>query len=127
MTNKPWSIMFVDQKRVSSHPTPHELPINAEFIARCNDYLPTEKPLQPALLVTPCSNLEHVHRNTCKILTRKAASFAVPPTNFLPKIMTPPSILPTPQVIINGWSHRRSLLLFHLGCNLGVGCTLPDG
>ncbi len=32
--------------------------------------------LQPAFLVKPCSNLEHVHRNTWKILTRKAASFA---------------------------------------------------
>ncbi len=31
--------------------------------------------VQPAFLVTPSSNLEHVHRNTWKILTRKAASF----------------------------------------------------
>ncbi len=33
-------------------------------------------PIQPAFLVIPCSNLEHVHRNTWKILTRKAVSFA---------------------------------------------------
>ena len=31
--------------------------------------------IQPAFLVIPCSNLEHVHRNTWKILTRKAVSF----------------------------------------------------
>ena len=31
--------------------------------------------IQPAFLVKPCSNLEHVHRNTWKILTRKAVSF----------------------------------------------------
>ncbi len=31
--------------------------------------------IQTAFLVKPCSNLEHVHRNTWKILTRKAASF----------------------------------------------------
>ena len=36
--------------------------------------------LQPAFLVKPwkpCSNLEHVHRNTWIILTRKAASFGI--------------------------------------------------
>ena len=33
------------------------------------------KTIQPAFLVIPCSNLEHVHRNTWKILTRKAVSF----------------------------------------------------
>ena len=31
--------------------------------------------IQPAFLVKRCSNLEHLHRNTWKILTRKAASF----------------------------------------------------
>ncbi len=31
--------------------------------------------IQPAFLVIPCSNLEHVHRNTWKILTRKVVSF----------------------------------------------------
>ncbi len=33
--------------------------------------------IQPAFLVKPCSNLEHVHRNTWKILTRKAVSFVL--------------------------------------------------
>ncbi len=33
------------------------------------------KSIQPGFLVKPCSNLEHVHRNTWKILTRKAVSF----------------------------------------------------
>ena len=33
-------------------------------------------PIQPAFLVKPCSNLEHVHWNTWKILTRKVVSFA---------------------------------------------------
>ena len=32
--------------------------------------------IQPAFLVIPCSNFEHVHRNTWKILTRKAVSVA---------------------------------------------------
>ena len=34
-------------------------------------------PIQPAFLVKRSSNLEHLHRNTWKILTRKAASFAM--------------------------------------------------
>ncbi len=33
-------------------------------------------PIQPAFLVKRSSNFEHLHRNTWKILTRKAASFA---------------------------------------------------
>ena len=39
-----------------------------------------EPPIQPAFLVKPCSNLEHVHRNTWKILTRKVVSFVQSPT-----------------------------------------------
>ncbi len=35
-------------------------------------------PIQPAFLVKRSSNLEHLHRNTWKILTRKAASFEGP-------------------------------------------------
>ncbi len=34
-------------------------------------------PIQSAFLVKRSSNLEHLHRNTWKILTRKAASFAL--------------------------------------------------
>ncbi len=36
-------------------------------------------PIQPAFLVKQSSNLELLHRNTWKILTRKAASFAYAP------------------------------------------------
>ncbi len=35
----------------------------------------TYSAIQPAFLVKRSSNLEHLHRNTWKILTRKAASF----------------------------------------------------
>ena len=49
----------------------------------------TTNAIQTAFPVKPCSNLEHVHRNTWKILTRKAASFAWVDSKISNKKLTP--------------------------------------
>ncbi len=50
----------------------------------CNWFLKIKPiPVQPAFLVKWSSNLEHLHRNTWKILTRKAASFAITDVQLL--------------------------------------------